>query len=135
MQYVAARDTLDRKHIGAVMADRQSEARIDPSAVDQHRACAALAAVASLLGACQIETLAQKIKQGDAGVFQLNVPTHTINGEADGEAHAGLRSMLWSKWNRTRSRRARFGREGDRHIRRHPPLRKGQENKEQEIGA
>ena len=88
MQLVAARDALDGEDVGAVMADRQSQARIDPSAVDQHRAGAALAAVASLFGSGQVETLAQEIEQRDARVFEFDVPPHTVDGEADGEVHA-----------------------------------------------
>ena len=94
MQFVAASDALDGEDVGAVVADRQSQARIDPPAVDQDRTRAALAAVASLLGAGQVQTLAQEIEQRDARVFQLDVPPHAVNGEADGEVHAGLRSML-----------------------------------------
>ena len=59
MQLVAARDALDREDVGAVVADRQSKAGIDPPAVDEDGAGAALAAVASLLGAGQMEPLAQ----------------------------------------------------------------------------
>ena len=54
MQLVAVRDALDGQHVGAVVADRQRQARIDAPPVDQHRAGAALAAVAALLGAGQI---------------------------------------------------------------------------------
>ena len=67
MQFVAARDAFDGEDVGAVMADRQSQAGIDPPAVDQHRAGAALAAVAALLGAGQMQALAQQIEQRDAG--------------------------------------------------------------------
>ena len=74
MKLVAARDALDRQDIGAVVADRQSQARIDPSAVDQDRAGAALAAVASLLGSGQVQTLAQEIEQRDAGVVRVRRP-------------------------------------------------------------
>jgi hypothetical protein len=43
-----------------------------------------------------METLTQEIEQRDARVSQLDVPSHPVNGEADGEVHAVLRSMLWS---------------------------------------
>ena len=98
MQLVAASDALDGEDVGAVVADRQRQARIDPPTVDQDRTGAALAAVASLLGAGQVETLAQQVEQRDARVSQLDVPPHTVDGEADGEVHAVLRSMLWSNW-------------------------------------
>ena len=86
MQLIAARDALDGEDVGAVVADRQRQARIDAPAVDQHRAGAALAAVASLLGAGQVEALAQQVEQRDARVVQLDVAPHTIDGEADGRS-------------------------------------------------
>ena len=53
MQHVALRHALDRVDMRAVTTERESEARIDPSAVDQHRTRAALPTVATLLGAGQ----------------------------------------------------------------------------------
>jgi hypothetical protein len=54
----------------AVTTECESEARIDPSSVDQHRARAALSAVAALLGAGQIKSFAQEIKQRDPWIVQ-----------------------------------------------------------------
>jgi hypothetical protein len=45
------------------MADRQGEARIDSQAIDQNRAGAALAAIASLFGSGQIQLLTQEIER------------------------------------------------------------------------
>jgi len=42
----------------------QGEAGIDPPPVDQHRARAALAVIAALLGGGQVEMVAQRIEQG-----------------------------------------------------------------------
>src|SRR4051812_14576220 len=98
MQLVAARHALDGQDIGAVEADRQSEARIDSPAVDQHGAGAALAAVAALLGAGEMHAFAQQVEQGDARVAELDVASLTVDGEADGEVHAMVRSVLWSQW-------------------------------------
>jgi hypothetical protein len=89
MQLVAASDALDGEDVGAVMADRQRQARIDPPPVDQNGTGAALATVTSLFGSSQVQTLAQKIQQRDARVFEFDVPPHTVDGEADGEIHAG----------------------------------------------
>src|SRR5260221_3077706 len=96
MKLVAASDAFDREDSGAVVADRQGQARIDPPSVDQDRTRAALAAVASLLRARQVETLTQQIEKRDAWVFQLDVLPYTVHGEADGEVHAVLRSVLSS---------------------------------------
>ena len=102
MQFVAMRDALDGENLGAVMAHRQRQAGIDPPAVDQHRAGAALAAVAALFGAGQIQPLAQQVEQRDAGIVEFDAPPHAVDGEVDGEVHAVLRSVLWSKLDRGR---------------------------------
>jgi hypothetical protein len=96
METIPARDALDREDVGAVVADRQSQARIDSPTVDQDGTGAALAAVTSLFGSCQMQAFAQEIQQSDAGVFEFEVPPHPVNGEADGEIHAELRSVLKS---------------------------------------
>ena len=88
MQLVAPCDALDGEDVGAVVAYRQRQAGIGPPPIDQHRAGAALAAVASLLGAGQVQTLAQEIEQRDAGIIEIDVPPHPVDGEADGEIHA-----------------------------------------------
>ena len=51
VQLVAARQPFDRRDLRAVVRDRQREAGVHPPAVEQHRARAALAVVAALLGA------------------------------------------------------------------------------------
>src|SRR4029077_11680477 len=96
MQPVALRDTFDGRDCGAVMAYRQREAGVDPPSVDEDRAGAALAAVASLLGSGEVETLAQQVEQRDAGVVQRDVAPLTVDGETDRQSHAMFRSVLWS---------------------------------------
>src|SRR5258708_38834676 len=96
MKRVVASGSFEWGDVGVVGVDRQCQARIDRSSVDQDRTRAALAAVASLLGSRQIETLAQEIEKRDAWVFQLDVLPYTVHGEADGEVHAVLRSVLSS---------------------------------------
>src|SRR5262249_3551857 len=104
MQRLTARDAFDRHDLGAVVAQRQREAGIDPPSVDQDGAGAALAAIAALLGAGEMQALAQEIEQRDARIFERHVAPYTVDSEADGESHARLRS-------------------GEtRHIRRHPPV-------------
>ena len=74
MQRVALRHALDGEDVRAVMADRQRQAGIDPPAVDQDRAGAALPAVAAFLGSGQVQALAQQIEQRDARVVQRDGP-------------------------------------------------------------
>ena len=50
------------------MHDRERQARIDAPAVDDHRAGAALAVIAALLGAGEMQVLAQRVEQGGARV-------------------------------------------------------------------
>ena len=70
---VALRHAFDGEDVGAVVAERQRQAGIDPPPVDQHGAGAALAAVAALLGAGQIQALAQQVEQRDARVVERDV--------------------------------------------------------------
>ena len=58
----AAGEALDRLYAGAVVGDREGEARVGPAAVDEHGAGAALAVVASFLRAGQPEPLAQQVE-------------------------------------------------------------------------
>ena len=55
------------------MADGEREAGIDAPAVDQDGAGAALAAVAALLGAGQVEALAQEVEQRDARIVEFDL--------------------------------------------------------------
>ena len=51
----------------AVLHDGEREAGIDAPSVDQHRAGAALAVIAALLGAGEVEMIAQRVEQGRPG--------------------------------------------------------------------
>ena len=64
MQRAIRRQALDGGHFGAVLHDGEREAGIDPPPVHQHGARAALAVIATLLGAGQVEMVAQRIEQG-----------------------------------------------------------------------
>jgi hypothetical protein len=50
------------------MHNGQRQARIDPPSIDDHGASAALAMIAALLGAGEMQLLAQSIEQRDARV-------------------------------------------------------------------
>jgi hypothetical protein len=70
VQLVALRETLDRKDLGAVMADRESKARIDPPSIDKDRAGAALPTVATLFGSGQVKAFAEEIEQRYSWIVQ-----------------------------------------------------------------
>ena len=55
-----------------------------------HGASAALAAIAALLGAGQMEALAQEIEQRDARVGELDRMPFAVHGESDGMTHASV---------------------------------------------
>ncbi len=54
----------------ALVHHRERQARIDAPAVDDHRAGAALAVVAALLGAGEMQMLAQRVEQRGARIEQ-----------------------------------------------------------------
>jgi hypothetical protein len=76
------------------VADRECKARIDPAPVDNDRAGAALAAVASLLCSGQIELLTQEIEQRDPRIGKRDLAPHAVDDEIDRVAHAKLRAVL-----------------------------------------
>jgi hypothetical protein len=94
VQLIAASDALDGEDVGAVVADRQCKAGIDPPAVDEDGAGAALAAVTSLLGSGELEALTQEIEDRHAWIVEDEFAPRTVHGEADGVGHARLRSDL-----------------------------------------
>ena len=60
----------NRRDALSLLRNRQRETRQNTRVIRQHRAGAALAVVAALLGPHQMQTLAQQIQQRDAG-FQM----------------------------------------------------------------
>ena len=74
-------------NVGALKAQCQTQARIDAPTVDQDRACAALAAVAALLGSCQMKALSQKIEKRNPGIVELDISVLIIQGETEGKGH------------------------------------------------
>ena len=85
VQDFALGQPFDRGDLRAVQADGKRQTGIDAPAVDQHRAGAALAAVAALLGSGEIEPLAQQVEQGDARILKVEFVLATVDGKADGE--------------------------------------------------
>ena len=68
MQRIAVRQPLDRRDLAPIVLHRQREARQDTLAIDQHRARAARSLVAALLGAGQVQMLAEMIQQRHARI-------------------------------------------------------------------
>ncbi|GLS22780.1 hypothetical protein GCM10007874_58000 [Labrys miyagiensis] len=90
MELAALGQSFDGGDLGAVEARSESEAGIDAPSVDQHGASAALASIAPLLAAGQIETLAQQVEQHYARIIEIDPAQTTIDGEADGKRHEGI---------------------------------------------
>ena len=65
MQRRGASEALDGHDLVALVRQRKRQAGIDASAVDQHGACPALPAIATLLGALEPKVLAHRIEQRD----------------------------------------------------------------------
>ena len=68
VEFVAVGETFDGGDLVAVVAEGEGEAGVDAAAVDQDRARAALAVVATLLCAGELEAFAQGVEQGGAGI-------------------------------------------------------------------
>src|SRR5262249_49631009 len=77
MQLAAVRHALDGLDLAALALDRQGEAGQDGLTVDEHRAGAALAELAAVLGAGELEVLAQYLEErlvdGDVHLALLTV--------------------------------------------------------------
>ena len=91
MQFAVSK-ALDGRDLAAVLHHGEREARIDAPPVEQHRAGAALAVVATLLGSGQVEMVAQGIEQrGPRRDFEL--PLHAIDDQANAQL-AGRRDRI-----------------------------------------
>src|ERR1700761_2435667 len=81
----------DRRDRAVLILDRQSKARIDPLAVDQHRARAAGALIAAFFCAGQVKMLPQQVEQGSADIWD-----HVMGLAVDQKAHRTILSE-WKK--------------------------------------
>ena len=82
MQFLRRAQPLDGGDLGAVMHHGQSQAGVDALAVEQDGAGAALAVVAALLGARQLQVFAQGVEQGGARV-EFQAVALAVDVEAD----------------------------------------------------
>jgi hypothetical protein len=94
IERVAVGKAFDRQNFRAVIAERERQAGIDSPAIDEDRARAALAAIAAFLGSGQVETLAQQVEKRHTRIIKFDVSLLTVYGEADGEVHLMLQSVL-----------------------------------------
>ena len=79
----------------AFVHHRERQARVDAAAVDDHRAGAALALVAALLGAGQVQVLAQRVEQGGARV-ELQRARRAVHLERDARDDGGSAAAAWA---------------------------------------
>ena len=104
----------------ALVHHRQAQAGVDPPPFDDHRAGAALAVVAALLGAGQVQMLAQRIEQRRARI-ELKRMLVAIDGQRDLGVHGGLRGIWCHRLvgngggSRRQGHRDR-GRAGEQHL-------------------
>ncbi len=83
MQRAVRRQTLDGGHLRAVLHDGERQAGVDAPAVDQHGAGAALAVIAALFGAGQVEMVAQSVKERRPRRHR-ELPFDAVDDEFDG---------------------------------------------------
>jgi hypothetical protein len=81
VELFATRNAFDCQDIGAVITDRERKTGIDPAAIDEDCARAALAAVAALLGSSQVQTFTEKIEKRNARIIEFDGSRDTIDGE------------------------------------------------------
>jgi hypothetical protein len=88
MQRASLGQAFDRRHLRTVFHDRQREARVDPPAIDQHGAGAALAVVATLFGPRKVEIETQCVEQRRPRRY-AQLALYTVDVQRDG--HLGRR--------------------------------------------
>jgi hypothetical protein len=86
-------ETLDRRDVTAFGRGGKREAGQHTPAVDDHGACAALAVVAALLGACQPEVLAQRVEQRGADI-ECNEMLVAVDPQREADRRAGVPGVL-----------------------------------------
>ncbi len=80
MQGTRRAQAFDRHDLVVLVHDGEGQARVDAPAVDQHGTGAALPVVAALLGAGQVQVLAQRVEQRGADI-QLEVAGMAVDDE------------------------------------------------------
>jgi hypothetical protein len=88
VERIAPGESFDGQNVGAVEADGEGEAGIDPAPRHEDRAGAALAPVAALLRPGETEPFAQEIKEGDARIVEFDRARLTVDGQRQTKSHA-----------------------------------------------
>lgn len=88
MERAVRRETLDRRDLAALLHHGQRETRVDPPAVDEDGAGAALAEVAAFLGAGQVQAIAQSVEEGRPHVDR-EAMLRAVHPERDGARPLG----------------------------------------------
>ena len=91
MQRRRCGEAFDGGDLVALMHDRESEAGIYAPAVDVHRARAALAVIAALLRAEEVQVFAQRVEQGDTRLQRDMVLSSSSRSSTIGNASPGPR--------------------------------------------
>ena len=86
MQSGSARQPFDRRDVFAILSHRQSQAGIHANAVGKNGTCAALAVIATLLGAGKTDPLAQEIEKCDSRI-EMQIMPPAVDGQRTGHAH------------------------------------------------
>jgi hypothetical protein len=94
VQLLAFRQAFDRRHLAANNCDREREARVRAAPIEEHGAGATLAVVAPLLGAGQVEHLAQRVEKCHSW-FDDQLAVCAVNGQLDRNGATGDDSCGW----------------------------------------
>src|SRR5262245_27478777 len=92
MQRVGRADALDGHDLVAVVHHREREARVYASSIQQHGASTALAVIATLFGARQVQMLAQRVEERRANV-ELEIVRVPVDLECDGVTRTGCATL------------------------------------------
>jgi hypothetical protein len=82
VKLIAVGQSFDCLDFLSICCDREHQAPINSTSVKMNRTSAAFSAIATLLGAGEVESFAQNIQQGRAG-FNLNATADTIDYQGD----------------------------------------------------
>src|SRR5262249_672396 len=92
MERRTLRQTLDGRHLRAILHHRKGQAGIDAPSIEQHRAGAALAVITALFGAGEVEVFAQSVEQGGPW-REIELVCDPVHGERDADLCRGWKFL------------------------------------------